>query len=90
MVSLLASKPSCPGFYSQCSQNSFRGKNVDVAVLIDGAAWRKVDSSLKMSIEHIWYWLVASQYYKKSFYSVKGYGIKIQQCHEVLTYVELS
>ena len=31
----------------------------------NGAGWRKVDSSLKMLIKSIYYWLVASQYCKK-------------------------
>ena len=31
MVSILASRPSCPRFHSQHFQNCFRGKSIDVA-----------------------------------------------------------
>ena len=54
MVSKLASGPSCPGFYSQHSRNILRGKFLSMLLrLINGAAERKVDSGLKMSIEPI-------------------------------------
>ena len=33
--------------------------------LIYGAGYRKEDSGLKMLPEPIWFWLVASQHYKK-------------------------
>ena len=36
-----------------------------MAGLINGTGWRKVDSDLKMLIKPIYFWLVASQYYKK-------------------------
>ena len=58
MVGILASGLSCPRFNSQHSQHSqknFRGN------FFDGAALKNVDSGLKMLIEPIQYWLVASQ-----------------------------
>ena len=47
---------------------------MDVAEVNQGAGWSKVDSGLKMLIEPIYFWLVASQYYKKviCFYHLRA------------------
>ena len=54
MVSILASKPGCPSVLQIFSVK----KLLMLLRLINSAAYRKVDSGLKMLIESIEYWLV--------------------------------
>ena len=60
MVSILASGPSCPGFNSQRSLKVIGKKLSMLQRLINRVAYRKVNSGLKIWIEAICYWQVAS------------------------------
>ena len=54
MVIILASRPSCLGFDSQHSQKFSEENTMSMLLrLINDAAQRKVDSGLKLLIEHI-------------------------------------
>ena len=59
--------PSSPRFDSWHFPKNYLGKiNWILQRFIEGPAYRQVDRSLIMSIEPLQYWLVVSQYYKKS------------------------
>ena len=61
---ILASHPTAPGSIP-CITKNFRGKNLSMTLkIINGTGWRKLDSGLKMLIELILFWRVASQFYK--------------------------
>ena len=62
--SILASHPAAPGSNPSITKKISEEKVSMLLRLINGTGYRKVDSGLKTLIKLIYFWLVASKYYK--------------------------